>query len=72
MSLVTGSGAEAGNVRAARQQLGDANVWVLGEEEVDLGQVIVALGREGRHNILCGRAARPRGLLRATSWTRSR
>ncbi len=51
--LVTGSGAEAGNVRAARQQLGDANVWVLGEEDVDLGQVIVALGREGRHNILC-------------------
>lgn len=51
--LVTGAGAQPANVDAAQKQLGEANVWVLGDQDVDLSQVIVALGREGRHNILC-------------------
>ena len=51
--LVTRAGADADALGAAREQLGEDAVWVLGEDRVDLGALVDRLSSEGRGRILC-------------------
>lgn len=50
--LVTREAAGAATIARARDHLGASNVWVIGTDEVDLAQVLVALGKAGHRKIL--------------------
>jgi riboflavin biosynthesis pyrimidine reductase len=51
--LVTRERAGADAIGAAREQLGDESVWVLGDDEVDLPALLERLDGEGHRRVLC-------------------